>query len=315
MVKKENNVKLDIMSKHFKNLGNDPTVFSSNNIASMVVNSNKILSLNSVNGVDVTAKETKSGIKAKIVITKKIENPIHFCFGFLEYKGKQIIDVDLIMERNSSASIISHCIFPNVNNFQHIMKGRFILKKGSKLVYNEEHFHGMKGNIYVNPKVNVILNDKSSYDSNFVLKIGKVGKLDIDYSFDVGKKSVANSIVKIFGKRDDIININEGSILNGESSRSLLKSRVVVKDNAKANVINKIIGKGKYSRGHVDCTEIIEGNARVEAVPIVKVYEKTSKVTHEASIGSVDKKELETLMARGLTDDEAIRFIVNGLLK
>jgi Fe-S cluster assembly scaffold protein SufB len=37
-------------------------------------------------------------------------------------------------------------------------------------------------------------------------------------------------------------------------------------------------------------------------------------VTHEAALGSVDRKQLETLMARGLTEDEASETIIAGLL-
>ena len=38
-------------------------------------------------------------------------------------------------------------------------------------------------------------------------------------------------------------------------------------------------------------------------------------VTHEAAIGSVDKEELETLMARGLTPEQAVEMIVSGILR
>ncbi|HPB48623.1 MAG TPA: SufD family Fe-S cluster assembly protein, partial [Exilispira sp.] len=40
-----------------------------------------------------------------------------------------------------------------------------------------------------------------------------------------------------------------------------------------------------------------------------------AQVTHEAAIGSVDSKQLETLMSRGLSEDEAVDLIVSGLLK
>ena len=40
-----------------------------------------------------------------------------------------------------------------------------------------------------------------------------------------------------------------------------------------------------------------------------------AKVTHEAAIGSVDKKQLETLMAHGLTPEEAVDVIVKGIMK
>lgn len=49
--------------------------------------------------------------------------------------------------------------------------------------------------------------------------------------------------------------------------------------------------------------------------PIVRVFHPEAKVTHEAAIGSVDKKELETLMARGLTPEQAVEMIVSGILR
>lgn len=43
-------------------------------------------------------------------------------------------------------------------------------------------------------------------------------------------------------------------------------------------------------------------------------------VTHEAAIGSIDRKQMETLMAKGLDEDEAVGYdiydiIVRGILR
>ncbi|MDZ7262427.1 MAG: SufD family Fe-S cluster assembly protein, partial [candidate division KSB1 bacterium] len=104
--------------------------------------------------------------------------------------------------------------------------------------------------------------------------------------------------------------------LNGARSRGLAKSRIVVRDQAQSEVVGEIIGNGAQSRGHVDCIEIIQGKgARASAVPRLSVVDETAKLTHEAAIGSVDKKQVETLMARGLTESEAVEVVVQGLLK
>ncbi|MCD6508562.1 SufD family Fe-S cluster assembly protein [Candidatus Poribacteria bacterium] len=49
-------------------------------------------------------------------------------------------------------------------------------------------------------------------------------------------------------------------------------------------------------------------------VPIATVTHPTAQVTHEAAIGSVDRKQLLTLMARGLREDEAVDVIIKGML-
>jgi Fe-S cluster assembly scaffold protein SufB len=69
-----------------------------------------------------------------------------------------------------------------------------------------------------------------------------------------------------------------------------------------------------FARGHVDCKEIVQDNGVATAVPIVEVHHPKAHITHEAAIGSVDSKQLETLMSRGLSEDDAVELIINGLL-
>jgi hypothetical protein len=64
----------------------------------------------------------------------------------------------------------------------------------------------------------------------------------------------------------------------------------------------------------VDCKEIIRDRAQARAIPIVDVQHPTAHVTHEAAIGSVDSKQLQTLMSRGLNEDDATDMIIQGLL-
>jgi len=40
-----------------------------------------------------------------------------------------------------------------------------------------------------------------------------------------------------------------------------------------------------------------------------------ARVTHEAAIGSVNRQELETLMARGLDEADAVDVIIRGMLR
>ncbi|MGQ9818219.1 MAG: hypothetical protein ACUVQ3_09795 [bacterium] len=40
-----------------------------------------------------------------------------------------------------------------------------------------------------------------------------------------------------------------------------------------------------------------------------------AKITHEAVIGQVDKKQVEILMARGPEQEQAVDLIISGMLK
>ena len=58
--------------------------------------------------------------------------------------------------------------------------------------------------------------------------------------------------------------------------------------------------------------EIVLGRA-ARAVPVVEVCNPTAHVTHEAAIGSVDSRQLQTLLSRGLTGI-VTDLIIEGLL-
>ncbi|WPL18753.1 hypothetical protein Thiowin_03843 [Thiorhodovibrio winogradskyi] len=54
-------------------------------------------------------------------------------------------------------------------------------------------------------------------------------------------------------------------------------------------------------------------STRTEAVPVVREAHPLAQVTQEAAIGSIDQTQLETLMAHGLTPDQAIDLVIGGL--
>ena len=104
--------------------------------------------------------------------------------------------------------------------------------------------------------------------------------------------------------------------MNGEKLRGLAKSRIVASDHCVSEVVGEAVGNAPGARGHVDCVEIVKGkDARASAVPRLLVIDDRAKLTHEAAIGSVDKKQVETLMARGLTEEESVDVVVRGILR
>jgi hypothetical protein len=227
-------------------------------------------------------------------------------------EGIQRINTEIIAEKNSTTHLLAHCVFPNAVKVKHVMDAKFMIEKGASLRYEEVHWHGNYGGTTVIPKARII--NYGEINTTFSLLIGRVGKLDIDYSIDAKKESISEIITKVYGKGNDKIRIKEGVALNGANARSVIKSRIAVKDDASSEITNITEGNAPYARGHVDCTEIVQDRTIAKAIPIVNVSDELAKVTHEAAIGSVDKKQLETLMARGLGEEKAIDTIIRGML-
>jgi Fe-S cluster assembly scaffold protein SufB len=143
---------------------------------------------------------------------------------------------------------------------------------------------------------------------------GRVGLIDIDYETTCEADSTLEMTARVSGRDDDLIKIREVGHLQGDYARGALISKIAVRDNARAEVYNKLTASAAYARGHVDCKEIIQDNGIATAIPIVEVNHPKAHITHEAAIGSVDNKQLETLMSRGLSEDDAVELIIGGML-
>lgn len=294
----------------------DSDVLKDPEVAYLVVHHNQVLGAHLIPELKVEVKELEDGIDADIRLQEGtiVQKPVHFCFGMFPETGIQRILLTVNIEKNSKISLLAHCTFPNAVDVQHIMNATINVGENAEYAYFERHIHGDKGGVKVYPKAVVELGRRSKFKTEFELLKGRVGEIYVDYSTICREYSVMEMTARINGTGDDIIHIKETGHLVGEGARGVLTSRIAVRENAKAEVYNDLTASAPYTRGHVDCKEIIQGNGIAKAVPIVQVGHPKAHVTHEAAIGSVDNRQLETLMARGLSEDDAVNLIIEGLL-
>lgn len=297
--------------------GGTPEIFKDSNIAHLVVHKNKVIGSHLVKGLILEPQETANGVDIKLTVGKgiKIENPVHLCFGILPKKGVQEINIIAKVEDGAGIKLLAHCVFPNAIKVVHKMSADIEVGNNAFFEYTEVHFHGLTGGAEVIPKAKMRVGKNSRLITNFSLLKGRVGILEIDYDSEIQDNSILEMTAKVYGYGDDKIKIRETGRLIGKSSRGLIKSRVAVKENAQSEVISEINATAPEARGHVDCIEVVQGNALARAIPIVNVTNEFAQITHEAAIGRVDKKQIETLMARGLEQEEAIDLVIRGMLR
>ncbi len=306
----------EIIQRLYKNTETDANVLQDPGIAHLVIDHNTVIGSRLVRGLHVDVEELEDGISAEITVDEgaHIEKRVHLCFGMLAETGVQRILMNVTVEKNACMSALAHCIFPNAVDLKHIMDAEITIKEGAEYTYFERHIHGPKGGIEVYPKAVVYLGEKARFKTEFELVRGRVGLIDIDYETTCERESVLEMMARINGMGDDIIKIKETGHLEGEHARGVLTTKVAVRGKARAEIYNKMTASAAYARGHVDCKEIVQDQAVATAIPIVEVTHPKAHITHEAAIGSVDSKQLQTLMSRGLSEDEAVELIVEGLL-
>jgi len=302
----------------YERAGGDKSALQSKDVAKLVIHENRVLSTDGVKGIKIETKETESGVDINFLVEEgaKIPRPVHLCFGILPREGLQEIILKVNAKDNSEVHVIAHCIFPNAVKVIHKMDADIEIGNNAKFDYKETHYHGEFGGIEVIPKARVKVGKGGVWQSTFTLSQGLVGKLDYDFEVFCQDRAVAELVVKAYGKGSDDIKVWEKIHLNGIGARGLAKTRLVLSDKAKGEVRGETYGNAPYARGHVDCIELVNGTEAVaKAIPIVSVTDDKAKVTHEAAIGSIDKKQVESLMARGLDEDEAVDVIVRGILR
>ncbi|MDZ7611904.1 MAG: SufD family Fe-S cluster assembly protein [Candidatus Moranbacteria bacterium] len=283
------------------------------------VEKNKVLEKSFPEGVEAASQEMDQGVKAKITIKKgyKIKEPLFFCFGLSGEEETQQIYPEIVLEEGAEVRIYSHCTFPESKENRHEMEGFFQVGKGARLYYEEHHYHGKESGATVVPKLNVEVQEGGVFESEFNLVKGTVGKVDIQLEARLKKNAKSEISTKVFGQnaRDDI-KIEDKVYLEGENAKSLIKMRAAAKNGGAVLMQGETYAQAAGCQGHVDCQEIVVGKeSTARAVPIVEVSHDDARVTHEASVGKVNQKELETLLTRGLSEEEATELIINALMK
>jgi Fe-S cluster assembly scaffold protein SufB len=285
--------------------------------AHLVVDGHRLSSRQAIPGVDIQGEATEDVISLHIRIAEgvRLAQPIHSCIGLMAPRGAQHIRLHVQVGAGASAELLAHCLFPNAEMVQHRMEAHIEVGEGAELRHSEGHFHGPYGGIEVSPKSYVDVHPRGRYVSDFTLTAGRVGLLKVDYQVQVGEEALAEITARVFGHATDQIHLRDEMTLGGRNARGLIKTRVAVEDDASSEVVGITHGNAEGARGHMDCTELVRDRAVARAEPIVYVRHPQAKVTHEAAIGSVDQKQLETLMAHGLSPEEAADVIIMGLLR
>lgn len=300
----------------YESINADPHQLADPEVAHMEINHNRVLGMHAVPGLHIDVEELADGISAVIRLDEGtiISKPVHLCFGMLPKEGVQRIILDVEIGAGADIALLAHCTFPFAIDVQHLMNAEIRIGEGAKYRYFERHVHSPGGGVTVVPKAIVTVGPDAMFKTEFELLKGRVGKMDIDYEATCQARSLLDMSARISGRADDRIKITETAHLVGEYAKGVLTSKIAVREQARAEVYNRLTASAAFARGHVDCKEVIQDQGRALAVPVVDVRHPKAHVTHEAAIGSVDSKQLETLMARGLSEDAAVEVIIGGLL-
>ncbi|MCX6005363.1 MAG: SufD family Fe-S cluster assembly protein [Chloroflexi bacterium] len=240
--------------------------------------------------------------------------PVQACLYIGKKNLAQSVHNIIIAEEGSELHIITGCTTaPREEPAMHLGVSEFYIKKGAKISFTM--IHNWSPETEVRPRTGVILEEGGIYLSNYII-MKPVKSLQAN---PIARCNGNNTITRF----NSIIlcppgsNMDLGSqvILNGVGSRTEIISRAITTG---GNIIARgyIEGNAPDVKGHLECRGLIlKGDGHIHAIPELKGNLAGIDLSHEAAVGKIAEEEVEYLMMRGLTRDEATATIVRGFLR
>jgi uncharacterized protein len=240
--------------------------------------------------------------------------PVQACLYLAQKQSIQNVHNIIIAEENSELHIITGCTTaPRHDPGLHLGVSEFYIKKGARVTFTM--IHNWHPEVAVRPRTGVILEDNAVYLSNYAL-MKPVGSLQMNPLADCrGEKSIARFNSVIVASKGSDLDIGSRTLLNGRGSKTEVISRAITTG---GDIIARgyIEGNAPEVKGHLECRGLImAGGGMMYAIPELKGSLAGIDLSHEAAVGKIAEEEVEYLMARGLTRDEATATIVRGFLR
>ncbi len=240
--------------------------------------------------------------------------PVQACLYIGKKNLAQSVHNIIIAEEGSELHIITGCTTsPREEPAMHLGVSEFYVKKGAKISFTM--IHNWSPEVAVRPRTGVIIEDGGIYLSNYVI-MKPVKSLQANpIARCVGENTITRFNSIIVAPPGSNMDLGSQVILNGRGSRTEIISRAITTG---GNIVARgyIEGNAPEVKGHLECRGLImKGQGRIHAIPELMGNLEGIDLSHEAAVGKIAEEEVEYLMMRGLTRDEATATIVRGFLR
>ena len=239
--------------------------------------------------------------------------PLQACLYLSQEGISQNVHNIIIVEEEAELHIITGCaVSPKVNSGLHIGVSEFYVKKGGKLTFTM--IHNWSEGVAVRPRSAAIVEEGGLFLSNYIC-LRPVKSLQMyPTAYLEGKGSVARFKSILLATPKSLLDVGARVYLRKQNSRAEIITRAVTRG-GKVWARGHLIGEAPFIKAHMECQGLIlDEKGFVHAVPELEGCTKDVEMSHEASVGKIAGAVITYLMARGLSEGEAIATIVRGFL-
>jgi len=239
--------------------------------------------------------------------------PLQACLYLEEDNLAQDVHNVIIAEQGSELHIITGCATaPHVKSGLHLGVSEFYIKKGAKITFTM--IHNWAEGVAVRPRSATIVEEGGLFLSNYVCMqpVGTLQTYPVAYLVGEGATARFNSI--LVATPGSVMDVGARVYLKSKGTRSEIISRAIT-TGGKIIARGHIIGEVPGIKAHLECKGLIlSDDGVIHAIPELEGHRKDVDLSHEAAVGKIAQEEIEYLMARGLSQEEATATIVRGFL-
>jgi len=256
------------------------------------------------------------GYFIRIFPHQKPQYPVQSCLLVAENNVSQNVHNIIIVEEGAELQVITGCTLSNTDaEGIHLGISEFYVKKGGKLFFTM--IHNWADNFHVRPRTRVVVEEDGSFVSNYVLLKPVKSIQSFPVAHLKGDRASAKFNTVVYGLKDSYIDLGSRIILEGKDTRGESVARTIAADESTIYSRGDLVAKTKdYCLAHLDCRGILfSSRAKIYAIPqLVSEGSVKAELSHEASIGPIAEEQVEYLMSRGISRDDAVSVITSGFL-
>jgi Fe-S cluster assembly scaffold protein SufB len=244
----------------------------------------------------------------------KVTIPVQACLFITADKVRQNVHNIAIAEENSELHIITGCSVSHaVNSALHLGISEFYVKRGAKITFTM--VHNWSSGMEVRPRSAVAVEDNGVFISNYILVTPVKSLQMFPTIYCTGKNARATSQSIVYALHNAKIDMGSRAVLRGEGSKAEIISRVIATDNAKVIARGDLFGESVHTKGHIECRGLmLSDTSEIDSIPALKASRRDLDLSHEAAVGKIAEEEIQYLMSRGLSEEEATSVIIRGFL-
>ena len=244
----------------------------------------------------------------------KTTYPVQACLYLAKGNLAQNVHNIIIAEEGSELHIITGCTTaPGKEPGLHLGVSEFYIKRGAKVSFTM--IHNWTPEIEVRPRTGIIIEEDGLFLSNYVIMKPVRSLQTSPLARCVGDNAVVRFNSILIATPGSTLDMGSRVILDAKGAKTEIISRAIT-TGGDIFARGYIEGNAPEVKGHLECRGLILGEeGMIHAIPELKGTLAGIDLSHEAAVGKIAEEEVEYLMMRGLTRDEATATIVRGFLR